>query len=288
MQKRFTNDKCTITCGSVIGHRHVEDKTNRQDSYSVYCDNEVTSGVIVDGCSSCSHAEVSSLISKFVARYAFLLSKMDMKLGTQLSVNSFVKRIFNATVRYIDTLTDTTLPFSSPEEKAQFINDYLMGVIVGFRIDHTIPEQPTVIYFAGDPIISWDDEDLLEVNQNNKPTYLMYNCIDSAFLESPDLAIPFFSDFTFNLSNHSRFMISSDGFSTFNYSKMRNWCRLSDEDTFEEMSNINNSIHGQQWNKKGAAGLQMWLNRCSKRGYFEDDTTLITVERIADDQESNC
>ena len=290
MQKRFTNQDCIITCGSVIGHRHVESKTNCQDSYAVYCGNNATSGVIVDGCSSSPHAEISALISKFVARYAFMLHKINsnISISTEDGVKLFLHSIFKETTQYVNNLTSLTLPFSCLEEQASFINEYLMGVIVGFYIDHTDDKQPAVIYSAGDPIFSFGDNNFLEIDQNNKPLYLMYNCISPSFFTNSNIIGDRFHQHMFNLSDYEKFMISSDGFNTYNSTKIHNWCRLNDEDTFDKMTDIQKSIHGQQWNKKRPSGLQMWLNKCSRRGYFDDDTTLITVERVNHDQESDC
>ena len=43
------------------------------------------------------------------------------------------------------------------------------------------------------------------------------------------------------------------------------------------------SLHGQQWGRKGKIGLKLWMNTRSHKGYFKDDCAIITVERKPQD-----
>ena len=142
------------------------------------------------------------------------------------------------------------------EEFAHLIQKYWLSTILGFVLN----DEEFTIFHAGDGVVQIDGE-LKQIDHNNSPRYLAYNCIPDplSFGIGTNMLADTFEYYRGSSWNLKRLMIATDGFT--------------------HQVPLINSVLGNQWDKKGKTGLKRWLNVKYAEGCFNDDVTLITVEK---------
>ena len=264
----------TVQHGVKMGHYHRDKFGNCQDAAGVFIRNspspmqppdlrdkfgEWVGGFIADGCGEGQHSEVGA---NQAARMA--IRQMHHLMMQGYPPATIPDLLFSDILRYINgNVTDNCLNTYDYGERAELIADYWLFTALGVIMSG----DQGVIFHAGDGVYSIDD-DMTVLDQNNAPTYPGYACIqDPARFGVAEQFIPKrFTTVTFNPNEIDRVMIASDGFTNHTDAMLRD-------------PELPDSLHGQQWGRKGKIGLKLWMNTRSNKGYFNDDCAIITVER---------
>lgn len=268
---RKNSDTWSVTCGVKSGHHHLYKGSNCQDSAVIAAVpahdglGQITIGIGCDGCGEGSHSEMGAIA---IANFALRECLQDH--SRQRSPTQILKHLFPAIVRFIDTNVFLTCPGQGVEGVADFIKHHWLATIVGF----ILTDDENVMFWCGDGAFAINDEGIIEIDQNNKPSYIAYNSLflpEQVGVTNDDIPIDFDK---MTLGPISRVMVASDGFTTFNPDKLAR---------AREREELPDSLHGQQWGKKGQFGLKKWMNSRSDRGYFDDDCFIITAEKICNE-----
>lgn len=260
----------TVQHGVKMGHYHRDQFNNGQDAAGsfVFDDaggriGEWVCGFIADGCGSGKHSEIGANQSVRVA-----LRQMHHLMMQGYPAAAIPGLLFSDILQYINrNVIDNCLSAFDYGERAELVADYWLFTALGVIMSDNLG----VIFHAGDGVISLDD-DLTILDQNNAPTYLGYACIpDPDKFNIAEQFIPKeFTTITFDPREIDRLMIASDGFTNHTDALLRD-------------PELPDSLHGQQWGRKGKIGLKLWMNTRSNKGYFNDDCAIITVERKPQD-----
>jgi hypothetical protein len=273
MQRIETNN-WSIQGGIVTGHSHLARQSNCQDNISVRVhqlecitpemgviasDPSIIAAAVCDGCGSSQSSEVgATLISRYITQRSIELIKSGCH------VHKIPDILFQSLPGYLK-LQLYLERMDNIIEDAAIINDTWLCSIVAL----VIHENFGLIFHCGDPVYAIDDK-LVVVDQQNEPSYIAYRCLDNKYID-PSHVPQSFTTVLFDAAETKKIMISSDGFVTFNKNKFA--------EAKEKEPDLNTSLHGQQWNRRGNVGLQLWMNTRHQKGYFDDDCGIVVVER---------
>jgi serine/threonine protein phosphatase PrpC len=188
-----------INSGIIIGTEHVFAKSNRQDFCKTISTKKGIFGIVCDGCSSTTNAEVgSALLGRFALKTLHQLTFNNVeeyKLELQSKLENFLK-----------CLTD--LMADSESDKVDFIQNYLLTTMI-FCV---VIEDKIIVGYAGDGIIIVETNETKltnRINQNNYPHYLAYNIVPKEYLlaiEPNDIVIEEYS-----VNDVKSIVIATDG-----------------------------------------------------------------------------
>lgn len=143
---------------SIIGSSHKKHLKNKQDAFRLYQSEEITVGVVCDGCGSCAQTEIgSALTAEFAVNYCanvFCTSAFDGQLLSDAICN-----FYNDLIRISGT--------SSPKE---FARETLLTTVVGF----VLTPSDVVVFTSGDGVTVVNNE-INVIDQNDRPDFLGYN-----------------------------------------------------------------------------------------------------------------
>lgn len=270
---RITNDFWTVTSGVKIGHDHVIAGINCHDAYAVHAIDPYIFGIICDGCGSGAHSEVGA---QLVARYAIGVLQ-DIRT---ICTHDIPKILFNHIVSFIRWNLTQFSVFRNSQDEANLVNDYFLCTVLGFLLGPT----KTIVFHAGDGVYICNDIITKIESENNAPKYIAYNCVtDKKLISDPSVLADHFETEEFFTESLDRLMIASDGFYTH-----KEWLYGTNTQTsrVEKQRDVRGEliplppIEGQQWGLKGVSGMPRFLNRMSDKGYFTDDVSIITVEKL--------
>ena len=239
-----------VKAGSVIGHEHILRQVNCQDKYRVIDvkvgEQEYMVGVVCDGCSAGPHSEVgAALQSEFLVREASRL------LALEVSIADLPAELYRQTLGFLHDFNRLLLGSKpSPSELSGLAKQYLLATVVGF----VVGQAETVFFWAGDGIIIVNDQ-FYNIDENNTPNYLIYSLLDPLQLSQAVPKRDNFETMFFDTSKIDRLAVWTDGFEP--------------------------KLCEQIWKLGGSRSLQRKLNVWANQKLFGDDTTGITLERVA-------
>lgn len=291
---RVKSKNWSATCGVKAGHYHLYKGVNCQDAAAIVAGPDMVVGVGCDGCGEGNHSELGA-----IATANFALREVLRLRRSGYGLTQIVEQLFSAIVRFIDMNIFLTCPVETPAEVADFIKHHWLATIMGFIVldDSGVDLNDGnrgIVFWCGDgvfatrhksqsyhlrdvPGVPPDRDNVIPIDQNNAPTYIAYNCVRSPSKVGvqPDNIPRSFSCWEFG-GGITKVMVASDGFDHHNPDKL--------QAAREKESELPDSLHGQQWDKKGQFGLKKWMNSRSDRGYFEDDCFVITAEKTCEPQ----
>lgn len=231
------------------GRGHVLGDQNCQDALAI--DSGILNnapfviGVIADGCSEGKASEVGANLAAnyLTAQIYYLLSRnVPPSVIPSVLYGDLLGMLKDMTGRY---------NFRHPAQRVNFIKDNLLFTAIGF----IITPSESVVFAAGDGVIVINDE-VIERQQDNKPTYIAYHMIERQYLEESASALPQgFDVYNLDMVSLQRLAIGSDA-----------W--------FGERELLD-----QVWQHTGhERKLQRQMNIWSKNKRFYDDASIVTLE----------
>lgn len=277
---RLETHNWTVSGASKIGHAHKFSGTNRQDAYSLCVNPKLIAAYISDGCSVAGvntdqvHTEVGAnlLVRRAGIFTQFLLNK-GLGANYGWSIPLIVDELFHELKSLIEL--NTSLMSSGDEERAFFLRDYFSATFLGVMIEleDNGDMKDGWVFRTGDGIIEchpgipYLESNVFKIDQGNCPDYLAHAC-----LHNPEKFGVTRDKIPRGFTRHqlpkdcTKLMIATDGFDHHNTLKLG-------------LNKANPSLFGEQWDKKGQFGLSKWMNARQLQGYFDDDVTVVTVER---------
>lgn len=274
---RLTTKSWSISGKSQLGWNHERTTKNNQDAYSFGSiqDKDIVFGFVSDGCSLGEHSEVGS---KTLVEFA--KTQTLHLLSLENSTEQIINKLF-ADIRLF--IRNQVLQIVGEDEirQAEFLFHYYCATLIGVIIKET-DESIGNIFYAGDGVtFPGPSGDLFKIDQQNKPHYMAYAALDhpEKFKVPIDVIPQNFIRYSIP-KNTDKIMIATDGFEDHSKRKI---------DANAKINGVTRpySLHGLQWEKKGHYGLHRWINTMSEYGYFNDDATLITIERNTNEQDNS-
>lgn len=262
-------EKIILRGGSIPGVDHQVKRFNNQDAFikgSISLNgNEFQYGVVFDGCSlggkKTSKNEFGSR-----ALCVFMENAIRNLIAMEIPVMRIPDQLFLQTIGYLRGIVNWTIPGASNEMLWDFISKHLLSTVVGFiRTTHI-----TLTFNAGDGVIIVGD-DIIEIDQNNRPFYLAYMLMDPGYIKKNYGIVPTsFETKMYPSKDLKRIAVCTDG--------ITNWCSSKEESREEKIKEFVSSI----WENspKAGGGLQWWLNKESNNKRFRDDATAVGLEII--------
>jgi hypothetical protein len=261
---RVDTDRWTVSAAVKVGHHHLYKGANCQDAADFFASDEIICGIGCDGCGSGDYSEVGA---RMLCNFA--LSEVSRLHRMGFTSDEIVTTLFGSLTRFVDMQVHLACPIETPQQIAYYVKHHWLATMMGFIIPR---EGSGIIFHCGDGIYACDDYHH-ELDQQNVPHYLAYHCLrdPGSVGVGPDVIPMAFETLSFD-ANTKRVMVASDGFSHHNEHKLS----LS----MQKHSELTPVLFNQQWGKTGQFGLKKWMNSRSDRGYFEDDCSIITAERL--------
>ena len=255
-----------ITSGTSIGYHHTDTYSNNQDSFCIRTFGngfEEQAGVFVvcDGCSSSKKAEVGANL------FARILPAIIMGASWR---NSYIvnTRFFNEIEHEISSYMKLLTVNMDFTERETFLADAFMFTIV-FAL---ITPVKTYLISCGDGVFVIDGKEVINIDQNNTPTYIAYNEIS---FNPPIAKSKFVVNKELKNNQYESIIVASDGL---NY-------LLDNEGKELQMGRIVPSMQ-EMLNKDkyftNKTLLQRHLQMYSKERILFDDTTMIMIKKDED------
>lgn len=270
-----------------IGHLHASKGQNCQDAIALDAietdDFIIITGVVSDGCGGVhddmkklgldGRTEVgASLLSTKALQY--ILNYVD---PTAAECTTNLKLQASLAIYLIGYILKSTERTIKPDDRNVEIQRFWLATVVGFLVieNKKTNKSNGYLFSCGDGIQQIGDW-INDINQDGKPKYLAYSCLDypSIYSVPPDMIPDGFEVSEFNPNDINQLMISTDGFTNHNRNMLDKWKR---ENLTQECPD---NLFGLQWGKTGQCGLKKWMNVQSNRGYFDDDCAIITLEKM--------
>jgi len=189
-----------IAGGSVAGRDHRHALTNCQDAYAIATSKNVVAGVVADGCTSGEHSEVGAKIGARIAVDQLL--RVFQAEPTLLSADPAVLTGALARVRRGILTRIASIADAMGGSYSKTVSDYFLFTLVGV----VATEWRTVTFVAGDGVIAPNERVVEILSENNKPSYIAYDLVDST-VEAPPLAVVN----SFALGDVRQILIGTDG-----------------------------------------------------------------------------
>lgn len=245
-----------VRAATIIGRDHMFRQANCQDAYAFVESNEYIFGLVTDGCGEGAHSEVGAkLLAKFV------VEEINLLLASGVSIKEIPSVLFPHCLEFLRRLSFfLEAPVSREKTKwpwlwldhfspsLKFVKNYLLCTILGFVMDET----QGIIFAVGDGLIIINEEMIVR-DEEDKPNYIAYHLVDEQFLEKADQLPEKFDVYQFEVGNLEHLAIATDGFES------------------ELVKEI--------WGHTHPRGLQRKFNLWSREKHFQDDSTIIVVER---------
>ena len=234
-----------VRAGRVTGRGHLLDGSNCQDAHAQlafeHTGQRYLCGVVTDGCGSGACSEVGAQLGAHVISREI---RRLVEVGTP--VEELAEPLFERLLSSLRGLL-AACRIEGAGERTRFVADFLLFTVGGFLV---APRQ-TLIFAAGDGVVLLNDALHLR-EQQNAPAYPGY-----LLLTGPDAtSVPArFDCYTLPTTELERLAIGSDA-----------W--IAERTLLEQLGEL-----------RRPASLQLRMNRWSAAQHFQDDATLIVVER---------
>lgn len=210
-----------------------------------YALHESADAIIGVVCDGCSEGPRSEVGAALGAQY--LATQAAHLIEESVPLAELPDQLYQGLIAYLGQITDLSMPPS----RVGFIRDHLLFTALVL----IITPEGTLILSAGDGLIVSDDQ-IECIDQNNAPSYIAYHLVPEHL--PPTFKLP--QGFQVRaVPQWQQLAVGTDGFSP------------------DLMPNV--------WGMNHVRSLQRKMNVWAEQGrHFMDDATLITVERVADDQ----
>lgn len=238
----------TVKSGKVIGRGHLLASRNCQDSLKTFSftlqDKIYHVGWISDGCSKGAYSEVGSTLAT-----QFLTNQSVLYLKDGVPLEAIPLFLFEDLLIFLrQNLTSQNLP--TPQDQAQYVNDYLLFTLVGFLIG---PKSSQVMAY-GDGLVIINDQ-IYRRDFQDESDYPGYLLLDPRYLNPSRRLLPSgFDIYPLKTADIQKLAIGSDA-----------W--LSDFDLLDHI-----------WGHSHPNQIQRNLNIWSDQKRLADDASLIVVE----------
>ena len=246
----------SITKASVIGRGHILSAKNNQDYINTWLDedNETCLGVVCDGCGSGRHTEFGSILTGQLVVNA--LHDLSVSINDDQDCQWFAKVLQDRIVDSLKTITKeifgNQLNNQNTTLLVNFFDEYLLSTFLFYLVKF----DRVIIGHCGDGIVIINDE-IIEINQSNKPNYIAYKCLKD---NSNFLTIK-----SYSLNEINRLAIATDGL----------------EPLIQKPELV------QKLFEKNGIQMQLFFNVLqSKERFFYDDTTCITLKKSINEDEN--
>ena len=234
--------KLKIGSGTIQGASHRKLDYNNQDAVLIVEYENLTIGIVADGCGSGSNSEVGAQLA--VKKLAKIINE-KIKLNSDWKVD--LKEEMQSYSKKIAELHD--------DDISQFVRNFLLYTLIGF-----VKNGDKITLFSyGDGVIVIDDE-IQIIDQNNKPKYL-----NNELIHSDE------GDFVFQELKYTdqKILVGSDGVEDIIDGIRKG--KINDYSDFNEFmkdeKNYTNPIQ-----------VPKFLQKYSKNGILLDDCTLIMIK----------
>lgn len=280
-----------IAGGSVAGTNHVKKGINNQDYYSFVQTDECIVAIVSDGCGSCKHSEVGSKIQTNLLLQSILThySKSFQKLGRDcLLYPEFWKEIEISVLHSIKILA---------EQMGNNLRDIIANYFLATCIGVLITEKYTQVFSCGDGVYILNGEQWsIGPFEGNMPPYLAYAITGSSITDkNPDLLGLSRKELMLTKDVHS-LLLGTDGVedlikkSDFPFPgqerSIGDISQFWEQDRyFQNPQLISNTLRIMNAEKK----IPQWKeeNILKFEGLLPDDTTLLTIRKKKQDENSN-
>lgn len=194
-----------IRTATFAGSKHRRLGINNQDSMRydslVINGKSYLFGVVCDGCSGGQRSETGAhLMTTYIA------NEIPAILQLGLPLQDVPQALFTRCIGYLSAITAQTT-VGDPLKRAIFVRDHLLCTIIAFIAD----DDQIIFFSAGDGVFVINDE-FIQIDQDNKPSYLGYHLVDRAYLIDKGGMLPKgFNVLCRPLVELDRFAICSDG-----------------------------------------------------------------------------
>lgn len=278
----------TVSAATHIGQSHRELGKNCQDAFCVgteSIDGRLwVCGVVSDGCGGVDddlqklglsgRSEVgAALLSEITVGEIFRAVWESSDYSPEEKFVSVFDVAFSGIIEYIRSSANRVRHLGRDHE-IKHIMQFWLSTLVGFLIN----ENTAYVFYCGDGIFQINNA-LTILDDKNSPHYIAY-----AACRRPDrygltpAMIPTSFQVVETEQPLNRLLLASDGY--VNHDVQRITTR---SPNFPNDPPLTNPVHAafdkQVWGRVGNFGLKKWMNTRFDRGYFEDDCTIITVER---------
>jgi len=184
----------------VTGTDHTFVKLNCQDFCRVETNELQTKicGIVCDGCSSGMMSEVGAmLIGQYFLNFLMRLDCANLDdEGLQVIVQPWIEG-------FIDDIATAVIFGSNIKEKVSFLEHNMMATFIFCVIDN----DKIFIGRCGDGVIILND-DVQVIDENDRPSYVAYNCIPREYKQSNSLPVTVQVDQIFTTN---KIVIATDG-----------------------------------------------------------------------------
>ncbi len=227
-----------------IGRSHINYGKNCQDALDIRHGQDYAIGIVCDGCSEGKHSEVGSNLAS-----RFLSIEAEKLVSSGIAASIVPGILYHSLLKFLRLILDS---YSLTEvEKVEFIKDHLLFTVMGA----IITPHKAVIFTQGDGLVIVNDDQKI-IDQDNSPYYFSYHLLDPRYLSDKRSALP------------STFQIDAIE------AKVFQRCAIGSDAWAQEL-NLLSAI----WGYESAAGLQRRINVWAREKHFEDDVSLITIEK---------
>lgn len=200
-------------------------------------------------CDGCGSGDHSEVGAKLAAQY--MHGQIVQMLNSDVPLDEIPPRLYENTLQFLSYLITGVQPQNIPH----YLSHHLLFTVIGVIVN----KDGGVMFNAGDGLCVIDDQ-IDNIDMNNKPPYMAYHLLDPVLLG--DYTMPTTFDVRKIPADWQKLAIATDGFET--------------------------ALLPDIWGFTNPRGLQRKLNYWSNEEHrFQDDTTLITVERLTDDDDTN-
>lgn len=267
----MNEDRLIWRTGSVLGHKHREKGINNQDAYYLSPDCAVDSvafphACVLDGCTNeyKGRRNYSRNEAGAILLADFIESEIPLLLAARTLIDDLPGVLYQRCVGHLGSIARMSVA-GTPQKMWDFIQRRLLTTICGFVMGGEI----TTAFSAGDGIIIINDEVIVVGKKNdaqgmeikNQPDYLAYHLFDKRMLPKGYLLPTNFEVHSFKTETINRLAVSTDGL------------RKAWENDHGIIENL------WSYEPEAPAGLQWWLNGTSEEGLFEDDVTVVAIQR---------
>jgi len=190
----------TAQAASIIGFEHQFVRTNKQDFCKVVQTEDITIGIVCDGCSSGKFSEVGSTL----IGYYVLQCLREYSYESDVELELFVQ---NKLIKFLDDLMN--LMQFKDDDRVHFVENCLSSTVI-FCV---IKGDYVYIGHCGDGIYivnRGEKSEVVNIDQDNLPHYLAYHCVPPEALMGIDL-LKGISVQQYNFDDIDSVIIGSDG-----------------------------------------------------------------------------
>jgi len=254
-----------LRMGRILGRDHARWGKNCQDGGAfkrIFAfGEEYLIGAVADGCGQGEYSEVAAIMTTI-----FTVNQIEHLLRFETPIALIPTVLYPSVLGFFETIRKQ-IPFKSPQEIINFIQNHLLATLIAF----VIGEKEGVIFHAGDGFVVINDE-VWHLEYENRSPYLGYHLVPRSIIQGDFSELPrTFEILPVETAQLKKLAVATDGFS---------------EELLKRMW---------QEAKPVPLGIQLWMqwingsrNPEPDGGLFYDDATVIALEKVEVENGSLC